>query len=86
MPTKSTTAKTKKKDTPSLTAEDFDGRTVEVGDIVRSLTGDITGTVKDIAHEDGEYFLRVRPEFQPGGKGVWHSASRMMFSKPGRKR
>lgn len=71
---------------PELTAADHDGRPIEVGDIVRSLTGDVTGTVKEIAREDGEDFVRIRPEYQPGGKGVWHSASRVMFSKHGRKR
>ncbi|MEM7681980.1 MAG: hypothetical protein AAF288_08490 [Planctomycetota bacterium] len=68
------------------TATDYEGRPIEVGDIVRTLGGEMTGTVREIASEDGEEFVRVRPTHMAAGKGVWHSADRLLFTKQGRKR
>ncbi|MEM6392845.1 MAG: hypothetical protein AAF797_08750 [Planctomycetota bacterium] len=76
------------KETPSNdpVVPDYQGRDITVGDIVRSLNGEVTGTIKEIAIEDGEPFVRIRPDHQIGSKGVWHAASRVVFAKHGRKR
>ena len=64
-------------------APDLNGRDILRGDTVTTVTGDLTGKVKDIAKDDGELFVEVRPVYRAAGKGVWHAADRLLWlSRP----
>jgi hypothetical protein len=55
-------------------ATDVDGREVQKGDTVATLTGNMTAKVYDIAVESDTAFLCLRPLHHPFSRGVWHAA------------
>jgi len=67
-------------------AKDSTGRTITKGDSVTDLTGQMTGRVSDLAVEDGEQFVQIRPLHQPYAPGVWYAADRLIWQAAGRKR
>ncbi|MCC6680841.1 MAG: hypothetical protein IT445_08050 [Phycisphaeraceae bacterium] len=60
-------------------ATDHDGHQLQKGDTVAALSDNMTGKVCELAGEDGEQFVRVRPIFQSYGKGVWHAAEHVRW-------
>ena len=60
-------------------ATDHTGHVLKKGDTVATLSNYLTGTVCDVAGEDGEHFVRIRPVFQSYGKGIWHSAEHVRW-------
>ena len=66
--------------------EDVSGRALHKGDTVTTVNGFLTSRICDIAEEDSEGFVRLRPLHQPYGKGVWHAAERVMWVADAKKR
>ena len=60
-------------------AQDHAGHVLRKGDTVATLSDNLTGKVCELAGEDGEQFVRVRPVFQSYGKGVWHAAGHVRW-------
>ena len=64
---------------------DFDGHKLEKGDTVLLLSDNSSAKIADLARDEDQYFVRLRPLHQPYGKGVWHAADRVVFQSAGRK-
>lgn len=60
-------------------ANDHAGHTLRKGDTVAVLSDNLTGKICEVAGEDGEHFVRVRPVFQSYGKGIWHAAGHVRW-------
>ena len=60
-------------------AKDHDGHPIFKGDTVATLSDNLSGKVCELAGEDGEHFVRIRPVFQSYGKGVWHAAEHVRW-------
>lgn len=59
-------------------ARDMEGRELQRGDTVATVTGNLTAKVTDIAIEtDNTMFVCLRPVHQPFSKGIWHAADRV---------
>ncbi len=62
----------------SSRALDVDGRELQKGDTVATLTGNMTAKVTDIALEaDNTMFVCLRPVHRPFSKGIWHPADQV---------
>lgn len=59
-------------------AKDREGQLVRKGDVVATLSDNISAKICDICEDLGEYFVRLRPVHQPFGRGVWHSAEHVV--------
>lgn len=59
--------------------KDHSDRALHRGDTVTTLNGYLTARVCDIASEEGEIFVRLRPLHQPYGPGTWHAAEHVMW-------
>ena len=58
---------------------DVSGRKICIGDMVTTLSGDVTGKICDICQDAEVTFVRVRPSHQSYGQGVWHAADRTLW-------
>ncbi len=67
-------------------AQDVGGKTLEVGDTVTTLAGDMTGRVCDICEDSKVLFVRVRPLHQSHGRGVWHAADQTLWLSASRRK
>ncbi|MEX0776677.1 MAG: hypothetical protein WD042_13320 [Phycisphaeraceae bacterium] len=58
--------------------KDFDGRPLQKGDTVATLTGNVTAKVTDIVVDtDSTSFVCLRPVHRPFSRGVWHAADQV---------
>ena len=65
------------------TAEDVDGQELRKGDIVATLSGNLTAKVCDLAEEMGTLFVCLRAVQHPFSKGIWHAADQVQRIKAG---
>lgn len=63
------------------TAEDIDGRELQKGDVVATISGNLTAKVCDLAEEMGTAFVCLRAVQHPFSKGVWHAADQVQLIK-----
>ena len=66
-------------------AADFNGRAMGKGDTVSVLSDHMTARICDIALDDGELFVRLKPLHQPYGRGIWLAAEQVLWLAAGRK-
>ncbi len=71
---------TSKKKVPEAT--DVDGRELHKGDVVATITGNLTAKICDIAEDFGTLFVCLRAVQHPFSKGVWHAADQVQLIKP----
>lgn len=63
-------------------AIDVDGRELHKGDVVATITGNLTAKICDIAEDFGTLFVCLRAVQHPFSKGVWHAADQVQLIKP----
>lgn len=63
-------------------AIDIDGREIHKGDVVATITGNLTAKICDIAEDFGTLFVCLRAVQHPFSKGVWHAADQVQLIKP----
>jgi len=68
-------ARSKKKKIES--AKDIDGRILEKGDTVVTLSDQMSARISDLAEDGGMEFVCLRPLHLPYGRGTWDSADRV---------
>jgi len=59
-------------------ASDQNGYDMQVGDLVMTLSDNVTQKVQDICEDLGTRFVRLRPAHQSRGKGIWHAAEHVL--------
>jgi hypothetical protein len=62
-------------------ASDVDGRDLKKGDIVATLSGNLTARICDVAEEGGAVFVCLRAVQHPFSKGVWHPSDQVQRIK-----
>lgn len=62
-------------------ANDVDGRDLQKGDIVATLSGNLTAKVCDVAEEGGMGFVCLRAVQHPFSKGIWHASDQVQRIK-----
>lgn len=60
---------------------DVDGRDLHKGDIVATLSGNLTAKVCDLAEDMETAFVCLRAVQHPFSKGVWHAADQVQLIK-----
>jgi hypothetical protein len=60
-------------------AKDVSGRDLFKGDTVATLNGQVTGRVWELAEEDGETFVQIRPVYQPYGSAMWYASDQVIW-------
>lgn len=66
-------------------ATDFNGRAIGKGDTVSVLSDHMPARVCDLALDEGNFFVRLKPVYQPYGKGIWVAADQVLWLAVGRK-
>jgi hypothetical protein len=62
-------------------SNDVDGRDLQKGDIVATLSGNLTAKICDVAEEGGAQFVCLRAVQRPFSKGIWHPSDQVQRIK-----
>ena len=62
-------------------ASDVDGRDLGKGDVVATLSGNLTAKICDLAEDMDMEFVCLRAVQHPFSKGVWHAADQVQLIK-----
>ncbi len=61
--------------------EDVDGRELQKGDVVATLSGNLTAKICDVAEDGGTQFVCLRAVQHPFSKGIWHPSDQVQRIK-----
>ena len=62
-------------------SEDVNGSELLKGDIVATLSGNLTAKICDVAEDGGTHFVCLRAVQHPFSKGVWHPSDQVQRIK-----
>ncbi|GEM_PF-1928534 len=62
-------------------SEDVNGSELLKGDIVATLSGNLTAKICDVAEDGGTQFVCLRAVQHPFSKGIWHASDQVQRIK-----
>ncbi|HAI10966.1 MAG TPA: hypothetical protein DCM28_04635 [Phycisphaerales bacterium] len=65
------------------TLNDANGKSLKRGDMVTTLTDQVTSKIVELASDMDTGFVRLKPVSYSVGKGVWHASEHVLFLRSG---